>query len=173
GGHDLNSKEYQKAAAMEGFASFYAELAFNDDSTNADCYYHHSGEDWNLNSSTLDDDHDPSCDLGPYDYPGATSPIDEYDYLGDYCLATGASDNRATQYDYMRFFWDLHTKSPSLTFDQIAEVWDGSDPQSWAKNGTPDNTTAGNPAYELVQAATALGYDTTWTTYDSLNGVQR
>jgi len=178
GGHDFNSKEYQKAAAMEGFASFYAELAFNDDSSNSDCYYHHSGEDWNLDSVVNSSDaSDPSCDLGPYAYPGATSPIDPYDYLGDYCLTSGVSNNRATQYDYMRFLWDLHVKSGGgvvpLTLSEIGDVWDASDPEGWDKTGSASNTTAGNPAYELRQAAVGLSYTTSWDNWDDLDGVQR
>ena len=177
GGHDLNSKEFQKAAFMEGFASFYAELVFNDDTLNSDCYYHHGGEDWNLDNVVDSlDAQDPSCELGPYPYPGATTPINEYDYLGDYCLFSGASNNRGTQYDWMRFLWDLHTDggwgSPPPLATSLAVI-DASTPQTWHQTGVADNLTAGSPAYELRQAAISQGILTFWDGNDDLNGVQR
>ncbi len=167
--HLFNTKEYQAAAMNEGLANWYAEITFNDTSS-TECYYYRSSIDWDLDGSYVDDSVYIGCEQGPYGPPGSSSPIDYAKYLGDYCLATGQSNNRATQYDWMRFLWDLSTDQ-GLSSIEILNIWDGANAQSWTTSG--NGTGAGYPATELRNSANALGLLTEWDNEDNLNGVHR
>lgn len=146
-GHYMNSKEYQSASAVEGFADFYAAFAFND-STESDCTYeYHLNIDWNSNGviNSTDEPKVFSCEFG---VPSAG--VDLNDYLGDFCLTTGHSNNRGTEYDWLRHLWDLSTDygySPDCLFS----LWDEADPHNW--NATGNSTGNNYPEERMHDAA--------------------
>lgn len=163
-GHEINSKEYQSAAAMEGIASYYAAVAFN--KTNEfDCNYaSHRWIDWDLDGvqdePTVDWDSDGNVDYWPFNCEGAAiAGQDAKDYLGDYCLGSGVIWNRGTQYDWIRFFWDLDTEH-SLGASDIFNLWDDANPHNWSTSSdlvwVP--ITNETPWFRLYLAADAAGF---------------
>jgi hypothetical protein len=137
--HRFNTKESQSAAASEGIASFYAAMAFNNDTTETDCEIQKADRDWDLDGTRGEASHDPevfSCETSFSLGAGASpeSSVVGGDYLGSECIASGYSNNRATQFDYLRAFWDLRT-GQSISFPTIVALWDH-DPTA----GTPQDT---------------------------------
>lgn len=159
--HEANSKEYNGKAANEGIAHYYAAVAFNN-TTESSCgfYYYKTSVDWNLDATP--DNLIASCESGPM------TGVDSFDYLGDLC--SGTLTNRAVEWDYLRFFWDLDTDQ-SVSTTTIFEIWDDSDPESW--NATGDGTGSGYPSYELRNAANTNSVLTEWDNEDDDNGVHR
>lgn len=157
-GHKFNSLEYQGAAANEGFASYYAAVAWNQ-TQETDCtYVLHYSIDWN--SDTTNEPNVFSCE------GGIPNVIDAEDYAGDFL---GAASNQGTQHDWMRFFWDLDNKEGLNTTD-IVDMWVASSPDTWTATGTGSG--AGFPSFELEAAADQLGFGTAWNNQES-NGSLR
>ena len=126
----MNSKEYQSAAATEGFAEFYAAVIWNNDSQ-TNCWFYSANEtDWDLDGE--EDGNVLNCEFGPVDGispPITLSPtVDGTDYLGDMC--DGSLDNRATAYDWLRFWWD-YTTNYDTYFTDCAVIWNLADPNTW------------------------------------------
>jgi hypothetical protein len=164
-GHSLASKEYQSAAANEGIASYYAAVAFNDPH-GADCAYQlHYQIDMDHNKTTANS-LTLSCD------DGGTQGIAAGDYLGEFCVAQGESINRGTQYDWIRFFWDLDSKE-GLDAADIFTLWTAASPHTW--NATGDVWDVDNPAVRLEAAAAGLGqrFEDAWAHQVIANGVYR
>ena len=146
-------------AVNEGIASYYAAAIWNR-TDESDCYYTPSyALDW-TQDGVGDSSAEFSCESGVY------AGVDSYDYMGDYCLAVGAVTNRGTQYDWMRFFWDLETDQ-GLSVTDIFAIWDEADPDAWTASGAGSG--ASFPAYELDAAASALGYGAEWSTQLALD----
>lgn len=163
--HRMNSKEFQSAAAVEGIAHFYSALAFNSDVHDADCDIEkHYNPDWNRNGSTSDlvDVDIFSCEEGV-----SVASVDNNDYTGDYCTASGAWQNRGTEYDWLRMFWDLHT-SYDVSTPTIFEIWNRANPHNWNPNGI--GTGSGYPATRLSDAAFSVGGSTLQDDYDDCAG---
>lgn len=131
-----NTNEFQSLAATEGFAEFYAALVFNDDGE-SDCFLHVGGAspDWDLDG--VGDSQLVNCELGPVDglSPSVTldPEVDHADYLGDMCSDT-STDNRATVYDWVRFWWDYSTDDGTY-FTDCAAIWNTADPNTWGSGG--------------------------------------
>ncbi len=158
-GHSITSEEYQSAAVNEGIASYYAAVIWNR-TDESDCWYDpHYSLDWDQDG-VGDSSAEFSCE------GGAVAGMDAYDFTGDYCLASGPTTNRGTQYDWIRFFWDLETDQ-GMSTEEIFTVWDGADPHSWTASGSGSG--AGFPAYELTLSAVLLGYGTEWTDQEALD----
>ena len=100
--------------------------------------------------------------------------IDKYytytdgDYLGDWC--TGTLTNRGTEWDWLRFLWDLDTDA-GVSTTTIFDIYDSANPNSW--NATGDGTGSAYPATRLRDAANTAGVLTEWDAWDSYNGVER
>jgi hypothetical protein len=168
-GHKMNSKEWTAQAYVEGVAHFYSAIAFNADNTETDCdIQKHYRIDWDadgifqpLESSIF------SCEGSP------DADVDTYDYTGDFCIAAGATDNRSTEYDVLRFLWDLTKQGVSLA--TIFAVWDEADPDDWYVNGT--GTGGDFPAARLDAAADTVGGTTDlhfyWAWWAYVNGADR
>lgn len=143
--HRVNTKEYNAAAAIEGIASFYAQLAFNDHGANADCAYQTAYDvDWNHDGDTIDAPEDAifTCE-------GGEAGIAAANYVGTEC---GGGLHRSTQYDWMRGLWDLHTDD-GVSFSDILTVWVLAQPSGW--NGSGSGVGPGYVAYEMATAAAA------------------
>lgn len=159
--HEIVSKEYQSAAANEGWAHFYAAVIFNNDGASSCGFEYYKSVDFDLDSSN--DDRTISCEGRPN--PGIG---DGYDYLGDWC--NGTLTNRGTEYDWLRFWWDF-TTDQDVYFTQCADIWDTADPNDW--NATGSGTGSDYPSSRLRDAADTEGYLTEWDAEDNLNGVHR
>lgn len=144
--HRVNTKEYNGTAAIEGIASFYAQLAFNDHGANADCVYQTPYTvDWNHDGDTID-----GADAAVFTCEGGVAGIAAEDYVGTEC---GGGLNRSTQYDWMRGLWDLHTDD-GVSFNDILDVWVLAQPSAWNASGSGVGPTY--PAYEMATAAAAV-----------------
>lgn len=160
GSHDLNSLEWQSGAANEGFASYYAAVAWNQtQETNCTYVLTRQWADWNLDG--IDNDVDVfSCEGA---VPGES---DAEDYAGEFC---SPSSNQGTQLDWMRFFWDLDNKEGLNTTD-IVNIWVGSAPENWTSIGVGSGP--GYPSWEMRSSAAVLLFDAAWGAQMS-NGVTR
>lgn len=158
--HEANSKEYQSAAANEGYGHYYAAVAFNQTDQSDCAFAYYKSTDWDLDA--FNDDIWVSCEAGPI--PG----VDGGDYLGDWC--TGTLTNRGTEWDWLRFLWDLDTDAGAST-TTIFDIYNTANPNSW--NATGDSTGSAYPATRLRAAANTEGVLTEWDTWDNYNGVER
>ena len=159
--HEMVSKEYNSSAANEGIAHFYAAITWNSPSY-SDCQFeYYKTVDYDLDSNL--DDQTTGCECEPNDGIG-----DCYDYLGDICSGTLA--NRGTEYDWLRFFWDMKTDQ-ALSVSEIFGIWDEAHPWTW--NQDDSGSSSDDPAVRLRDAANTLGFLTEWDNEDNLNGVHR
>jgi hypothetical protein len=166
----MNSKEFSSNAFVEGFAHFYAAQSFNAISYGADCEYQRSSVDWDLSGSAANDVTTFSCAGG---FSSGTLTIDDSDYLGDNCLSTGYSDNRAAEYDFLRALWDMTTYN-SASVDTIFDIWVAASPDDW--NMTGNGTGSNYPSSRLSSGAYAVGGSTLQASWDwvaSVNGTDR
>jgi hypothetical protein len=160
-GHHLHSKEYQGSAAYEGIAHAWAALAFNNSGPGADCgFQHYIDLDWN-NDGAENTTSIFNCDGNLPD------GFDGGDYLGDAC--TGTLNGRATEVDWLRFWWDLQTDE-GLSDDALFSTWAGASLHTWDPNGTLGPA---HPPNRLSAARPAWMSSTTWGTHATANGVQR
>lgn len=176
--HEMNSKEWQSAAIVEGWAHFYAAVAFNV-TTELDCgFVYYKSQDYDVDSLVESPTgHTFSCEAGPsFSCPGC---VDAKDYLGDMCDAPRA--DRATEMDWLRFWWDfLSEESATVSFDDCVVVYAvavlgtyGSPPVGpW--DPTPDGTTPNQdrPYVHMEEAADYWGLATEWANHVD-NGVDR
>jgi len=129
--HEKNSMEYQAAAASEGWASFYAAIAFNEaNATSSDCMYRaHNKTDWELEIPTrdaTDNLYEVNCYFAPE--PGESV----FSYLDSRCLDTDPGHNRANAWDWTRALWML---SDEFTFIQITHIWANAGVNTWDSVG--------------------------------------
>ncbi|MCK6528166.1 hypothetical protein L6R50_11620 [Myxococcota bacterium] len=129
GSHFIISKEFQSAAASEGFAHLYAAITFNNEGE-SDCRMERSySVDWDR-SGPPSDGPQFSCTGSP----DADAPsVDEKNYLQDWC--DGSTYVRGTEYDWLRFFWG--EIPATLDFDSLVEIWDLADPHHWCPTDAP------------------------------------
>lgn len=166
-----HTREHQKAATLEGVADFYAVAAFNDSGTDADCMYmNNSALDWDRNGATASEAI-VSCETN-----NPATGISAGDLFGDECAATGATENKATAHDWLRFWWDMHTDSNvanRLGVEQIFGVYAHADPSTWTAN--TNQTGPGFPPFELEDACFDLASCDLpdWDAEDNYNGVDR
>lgn len=177
-GHSMNSKEYASAAFVEGFAHFYSAVAFNDLQTNADCELWKSGVDWDLDADDLEGPpEDPehfSCSEGFTAGP-ALAPIliPDEDLLGAFCIGTGESENRATEYDFLRAMWVLATVE-GVPVETLFDLWAEANPHSWEVNG--EGTGGDYPSARMHDAAFSVGGSALQADYDAVasdHGISR
>lgn len=174
-GHAMVSAEYQSAAVNEGIAHAFAAFAFNN-SSQLDCWFYYYKElDWD-NDQTLD------LSVGWVDCQGANqctgsagtcdSGVADENYLEDQCYISAtfpSYENRGTEYDWLRFFWDL-SADEYVTYEQILDIWYEADPDAWNRDDAAGPSIL-DPAYRLRQAAIALSLDAQWDNQAALNGV--
>lgn len=142
--HEAVSKEYQSAAANEGYGHYYAAVAFNQ-TDQTDCgFAYYKSTDWDLDTFT--DDIWVTCESGPI------TGVDGGDYVGDWC--TGTLTNRGTEWDWLRFLWDLDTDE-GVSTTTIFDIYNTANPNSW--NATGDGTGSAYPATRLRDAANTEG----------------
>lgn len=158
--HEAASKEYQSAAAIEGFAHFYAAVVFNSDSQSGCGFAYYKTVDWDLDGTL--DSADVSCEAAPM--AGLTSG----DWLGNTCGGTVA--NRGTEYDWLRFWWDL-TTDQDVYFTDCVEIFADANPHTW--NATDSGSSSSDPATRLRGSAAVNLLLAQYLAEETVNGVQR
>lgn len=135
-GHTNTTKEWYSSAIKEGLADFYAAWLWNDATSDCD-YDRHYGTDFDLNGVGFVDQY--SCENVPL--TGLASYVSGDDWLEDLVNASdpagcsGTLSHRSTQYDVLRYLWDLYTDQ-SVPFSAIVDIVDDADPHDW--NATHD-----------------------------------
>lgn len=149
--HAMNHKEYQSAAVWEGWAHFYAANAYNATTYDADCAFGYwKNLDWDLVNG-VESWGEPylamSCEGSPY--PGLSNSK----YMENMCDLPHT--NFGTEFDWLRFFWDLRTDRQQ-PFNTIAAILDGSNPEGWRAGATG---TAPKPYDALLASAASISSD--------------
>jgi hypothetical protein len=142
--HSMVSKEHQTAAISEGYAHFLAAVAFNE-RDEVDCRWKPQGQiTWLEGFSGAYEafscqgyaDGDGGIEYDSYNVRG-------YDYLGETlgespdeytCLDDGETADVATELDWLRFLWDLHSESPygrDLAAQDILDLLLATNPENW------------------------------------------
>jgi hypothetical protein len=164
--HTRHSKEFQSAVAVEGWASFFSESMWNS-GLESDCVYDNQFlTDWDLDG-TSDDTVGTGIPVAGYmncegiPVPGVASWVTARDYLSDMVDAAdpagcgGTKVNRGTEYDWMRFFWDMRTDE-GVVLSTLVDLYDDMNPHTWDENGGT-TTTSDDPTARLSSAASGLG----------------
>lgn len=146
--HADSTKEFQSGAALEGFGDTISAWAWNDTSQGDCTFNRHYVSDWNLDGDTTDGESDQvNCEGEPYS--GAPGYVAGRDWLegvvngADSLGCTGTLTNRSSQYDWLRYGWDM-LQDESVPIDDYVDLYDDANPQSWDPNsGT--GTTADDP----------------------------
>lgn len=159
--HEMNQKEYQSAAAWEGWAHFYAAVAFNSTAEPNCRFWYYKTMDWNLDSVTAGDPLKHDCEDAPM------TGVPAADYLGGMC--SGTLTNRGTEFDWLRFWWDL-TTDQAVSLATIGNIWNDANPHAWRAD---DAGAAPYPSTSLRNAASGNSVLTQWDAEDNVNGVQR
>ena len=166
--HALLSKEWQSGSAVEGFADTISAWMWNDPAT-PDCTYdRHYNSDFDLDGTNDNVNGQSSCEGIPV--AGLETYVTARDWLHDVINADdddvdgiqceGLSTHRSTQYDWLRYGWDmLHDES--VPVEHFVDIYDAANPRSW----DPDDnamTSFGNIAVDddvIVRwAAAAAGH---------------
>ena len=94
---------------------------------------------------------------------GLAAYVTDTDWLEDLVLAadpqgcTGTLVNRGTQYDWLRYFWDM-IEVETISATAMVDEWDYANPKSWDATGsTPD--TADDPINRIQTAALNLSIE--------------
>ncbi len=191
--HAYNSKEFQSAAAVEGWAHFVAAFAFNNP-THSDCRMEPNGYIWwnndtngngVTNFSDLGESNAPfSCegnengvaDIGGAEHTVPPTPVDARDYYTDFCFATGhgiTNSNRGTELDWLRFWWDVVSNGHGIDFQDAAEVYQDAESYNWCAGSNFGTCTfSDKPERRVELAFSAAGYGSVYATEDN-NGVTR
>jgi len=161
----MNSVEYEAASAFEGWSHYFAAAALNDDSE-SDCWVdYYNSLNWNnVGGNDCIDDCLTDCESGADDITVSTA-----NYLTNECGVSTSNVNRGTDYDWLRFYWDLHTDE-GLTTGDIGDVIAASDAANWHRTDTDTGLDVTN---DLQNAATAVGVGSAWSAQAATNGVAR
>lgn len=153
--HEMISKEVNKTSAWYGFAHYYAATAFNR-TDQSDCmFYYWYEQDWGRAGHGFGDASQRiDCAEGMDAWF-----IDSYDYKADYCEDGWMPTiyNTATEYDWLRFWWDMDMEE-GLTSSEIATIVDDAnlhtcdDTLWWGDDDTCAN--------HLIQASIDGGFET-------------
>lgn len=171
--HEMNGKEWQSAAIKEGWAHFYAAVAFNQ-TNETDCgFIYYKSQNYDLvGGNEAGDPHPFSCEAGP---SFTTSGIGAKNYLEEKC--TGDLDDKGTEMDWLRFWWDLLTEeSATVSFDDCTEIyaWSVSPLLYGEWEETPDQYTnyEDRPYGRMETVADDLGFASEWAAHID-NGIDR
>jgi hypothetical protein len=101
-GHEIDSREWQTAAATEGNAHFYVAATWNDET-------------------------ESDCEFRGVDCQGGNTF--QVDWLDQCPTPLG---NRGNELDWLRFWWDLYQdQNLNLSVSTIYSIWDEANPHNW------------------------------------------
>lgn len=158
GGHTNTTKEWYSTAIKEGMADFYSAWLWNEQDSTCE-YDRQYGSDFDLDGVNPFVDR-YSCEGTPT--TGLLTYVSSDDWLEDLVNAndlagcSGTLSNRSTQYDVLRYAWDLYSDQ-SVPFSAIVDIVDAADPHSWNATTDPLNP-ADDPLARWEDAALANGY---------------
>lgn len=164
----MATKEHSSAAATEGWANFYAALAFNRTDESDCAFMYNKNQDFDRDgvNDSIGGTDSISCEASPIWDPVAV-PSD--DYLGNLCDTPYA--HRSVELDWMRFFWDL-TTDQDVSFSDLGDLWDIANPRTW--NAVGVNGSSSNPWPRIEAAALDPALDlSSEVAAESHNGVDR
>jgi hypothetical protein len=136
GGHSLTTKEWYSGAFVEGFADGYSTWLWND-TIQSDCEYdRHYPTDFDLDGD-LDNvgDNVSSCEgipvsLGLASYVTARDWLDDLVSANDPAGCAGTLNHRSTQYDSLRYVWDM-LSDEGVPIEDWVDIVDGANPRNW------------------------------------------
>jgi hypothetical protein len=178
--HEMQQREFNGEAFWEGFANFYAVVTFNR-KDQEDCFFeYYKWPNWDL-----DGDPDPfttNCAGVPWENElgnpldtgdtGYSPEVGTKDYLYDSHVdlecSTRTLDNRATELDYVRFFWEMYQQE-GMSLAEILGVLTVAGPNSFYQGDDPEDTGAPRtnwPGTRIRHAAKTYDilYSTAWGT---------
>ncbi len=158
--HAVGTQEWQSAAVVEGFADFYNAWLWNKKTENDCMYYMGYSTDFDLDGIVDGDLY--SCEGTPL--TGLPSWVSARDWLedaknepGNGCV--GSLTNKGSEYDWMRFFWDMMTDE-DLGPAGVVDLYGAMGPSTFdADNSTPWTTTD-DPTTRLQLACASMGITT-------------
>ncbi|MBN2802047.1 MAG: hypothetical protein JXR91_03015, partial [Deltaproteobacteria bacterium] len=133
--HSLTSREWTGASAKEGFVNFFASLMYNKvGSTDTFVYYKPSIKASSMRSYFVANGSDirigweaPAAeyysDIRPLSL--STAPQNNLGWTKYFCEPPATFKNLGSEWDWIRFFWKLHTEGGAnqFTVKQIMAVW--------------------------------------------------
>jgi hypothetical protein len=151
--HEMQEKDFQSAAATEGWAHFFAAVVYNS-TTQTDCgFVYYEEQDYDLDGFPESaDPHVLNCESGP-------SVVTAKDYYSEVCEPlAGVHENRAVPLDWLRFWWDFVSEEAAVEFSDCIDILDLADPRTWNAIGDIQDsctslTDACNPADRFLMAA--------------------
>lgn len=170
------SKEFSSGGINEGFADYYAAVAFNDTSESDCVFASQTFHDWDQDGvvDLIDEQWFPiDCEGGP---PGYAGP----DYYSQQCLGGSEDDNRSAPFDWVRMFWDLDTDweaSYSIGVGDVLAIIDEANRyptgawNAWDASG--DHVTTDSPAQRMAYGASAVGLGSPYATEAVTHGCWR
>jgi hypothetical protein len=173
--HTYNSKEYQSAAAIEGWAHYVAAFSFNHPGGSTCRMQPTRDVEWNYTSSAWDEPF--SCegaetggDFGGAEYTEPPISVTGRDVYGQFCEASKfVDDNRGLEYDWLRFWWDFNQAS-GFGFIKATDVVVEMGSDDWCAD---DSCAISDlPASRLEDAMTTLGWSSLYNSISD-NGVDR
>jgi hypothetical protein len=190
--HSYVSYEYQSAAIVEGMAHYITAVAFND-TTDTDCRFDPGGPyEWYLNGPDYDDQfscegYDPAsghplgADAGGAEYANYPNvPAGAYFYFdtdgASYygaCSDNPVTTNRAIEFDWLRFLWDVDTKE-GLNMADVVDAWFDANPAGgtlvdpWNEGDL--GAAADMPLFRMHRSFVTLNGYLTQTEWDTLAG---
>jgi len=176
--HGQASKEFQSGAAVEGFADFFAAWAWNKKSQNDCVYDRHYSTDFDLDGTNATSNGQVSCEgiptngLAGVTTDFALSNITARDWLEDVINAGFCFNpltNRGTQYDWLRFWWDMVSPDEAIPVGTLVSVYDSMNPRIFDADGSTATTTD-DPTERLSDACAIHGITTACNNQDN-NGV--
>lgn len=140
GEHSQVSKEYQSAAAVEGFADLLSAWTWND--TSGGCLYdrQYSSDfdlDGDLDNDAPGEEGHTQCGGVPAD--GLASYVTGHDWLDDLITASDPAgcttplDFRSTQLDWLRYGWDM-LHNGGVPIEDYVTIYDAANPHTWDKD---------------------------------------
>lgn len=179
--HSFLTKEYQSSAAVEGMANFYSALVWNERYHGADCEIATwKPLDWdNSGASPPGEPWDALVNEGvpcigdPWSAPGDF--VSDHDWLADLIAAADYDDvddtgcvgthlNRSTDYDWLRWGWDMVTVQ-DVAVQALWDVWAAASPSDW--NATDAGATEDLPIARIYGAVQATNNQSMIDAFDA------
>ncbi len=144
--HEMVTKEHASGAANEGFAHYYAAVTFNKTNQTNCAFMYRYDQDFDLDG-TVDfaGIETMNCEGSPI---WSMTSVGAKDYLDEFC--DGPLEDRGTELDWLRFFWDLDTEH--LTHVELMDFVDGLNAHSWNAVGV-SGTADPDDVWERVKAS--------------------
>lgn len=144
----MMSHEDSRCALSEGFAHFYAADTWNNH-YETDCKYEYYKDELRNGDNTPAID----CELSDSNFPTNA--------LGSVC-GSWLQANHGTELDWLRTFWDMHTRANGPSFTSIVRWIDSAEPWQAHQCSSKLDDEAGDLGGQLGAA---------WDVYGSYNGV--